>query len=111
VLWFSRGGGDYVGGFFGLLGVAIDGGAEAGLVEARISFDAPKLRSHGKSLLLALEEGMGKNSEEFLFFVSKRNGDAVTYLAGLLSQYCAFDFLFNSCLKRNFISCPAAAGT
>jgi hypothetical protein len=41
----------------GLLGVTIDGGAEAGLAKARISFDAPKLRSHGKSLLLAVMAG------------------------------------------------------
>jgi hypothetical protein len=65
VLWFSRGGGDYVGVFLGLLGVAIDGGAEAGLAEARISFDAPKLRSHGKSLLLALEFVYCLDGEEF----------------------------------------------
>jgi hypothetical protein len=38
--------------------------------------------------------------------VSKRNGDAVTYLAGLLSQYCAFDFLFNSRAKHTLFLVP-----
>jgi hypothetical protein len=65
VLWFSRGGGDYVGGFLGLLGVAIDGSAEAGLAEARITLGVPELRSHGKSLLSTLEFVSVLDGEEF----------------------------------------------
>jgi hypothetical protein len=49
----------------GCLGVAADGGAKAGLAEARISFGAPELRSNGKSLLVALEFAFGLDGEEF----------------------------------------------